>query len=105
MPGKEKEDRKRNNRRGIPKAREAMDKFKMLIRSEVSVNLTNGYNASLTSREAGDLEDQMVKNNCPVRNVKYNRQSRTAVGHMQTVEYMISPFTKRHTISTALWCS
>ena len=32
-----------------------MDRFKMQVGSEVGINLTNGYNASLTSREAGDL--------------------------------------------------
>ena len=38
-----------------------MDRFKMLISQEVSGNLRGGYNASLTSREAGDLGGQMVK--------------------------------------------
>ena len=46
---------KNNNQINIPQAREAMDKFKMLICQEVGVNLTNGYNGHLTSREAGDL--------------------------------------------------
>ena len=46
---------KNNNQINVPQAREAMDKFKMQAASEVGVNLTNGYNASLTSREAGDL--------------------------------------------------
>ena len=44
-----------NNQLNIPQAREAMDKFKMQAASEVGVNLQSGYNASLTSREAGDL--------------------------------------------------
>ena len=44
-----------NNQLNIPQAREAMDKFKMQAASEVGVNLTNGYNGHLTSREAGDL--------------------------------------------------
>ena len=49
-----------NNQLNIPQAREAMDKFKMQAASEVGVNLTNGYNGHLTSREAGDLGGQMV---------------------------------------------
>ena len=77
-----------NNQLNIPQAREAMDKFKMQAASEVGVNLTNGYNGHLTSREAGSVGGQMVKKNCPVRTVKYERQSRTAVGHCQRVEYI-----------------
>ena len=55
-----------NNQLNIPQAREAMDKFKMQAASEVGVNLTNGYNGHLTSREAGRVGDQMVKTMCPI---------------------------------------
>ena len=44
-----------------PSAREAMDKFKMEAASEVGVNLKQGYNGHLTSREAGSIGGQMVK--------------------------------------------
>ena len=43
-----------------PAARDAMEKFKMEAASEVGVNLKNGYNGDLTSRQAGSL-GQMVK--------------------------------------------
>ena len=52
---------KNNNQINVPQAREAMDKFKMQAASEVGVNLTNGYNGHLTSREAGSVGGQMVK--------------------------------------------
>ncbi len=52
---------KSNNQINIPQAREAMDKFKMQAASGVGVNLTNGYNGHLTSREAGSVGGQMVK--------------------------------------------
>ena len=77
-----------NNQINIPQAREAMDRFKMQAAQEVGVNLTNGYNGHLTSREAGSVGGQMVKNICPGRTAKYARQSRTAMSHMQTVEYI-----------------
>ena len=77
-----------NNQLNIPQAREAMDRFKMQAAQEVGVNLTNGYNGHLTSREAGSVGGQMVKKMCPGRTAKYKRQSRTAMGHMQTVEYI-----------------
>ena len=51
-----------NNQINIPQAREAMDRFKMQAAQEVGVNLTNGYNGHLTSREAGSVGGQMVKN-------------------------------------------
>ena len=44
-----------------PNAREAMDKFKMEAASEVGVNLKQGYNGDLTSRQAGSVGGQMVK--------------------------------------------
>ena len=50
-----------NNQINIPQAREAMDRFKMQAAQEVGVNLTNGYNGHLTSREAGSVGGQMVK--------------------------------------------
>ena len=52
---------KSNNQSHVPQAREAMDKFKMQASSEVGVNLTNGYNGNLASREAGSVGGQMVK--------------------------------------------
>ena len=58
---KEKDVMKNNNQINIPQAREAMDRFKMQAASEVGVNLTNGYNGHLTSREAGSVGGQMVK--------------------------------------------
>ena len=52
---------KSNNNAVIPEAREALDKFKMEAASEVGVNLKQGYNGDLTSREAGSVGGQMVK--------------------------------------------
>lgn len=45
----------------VPQAKEAMEKFKMEAASEVGVNLKQGYNGDLTSREAGSVGGQMVK--------------------------------------------
>ena len=53
---------KNNNKLNIPEARAAMDKFKMEAANEVGVNLKEGYNGHLTSREAGSVGGQMVKN-------------------------------------------
>ena len=50
-----------NNKRLVPEAKEAMDKFKMEAAAEVGVNLKQGYNGDLTSKQAGSVGGQMVK--------------------------------------------
>ena len=45
----------------VPQAKEAMEKFKMEAASEVGVNLKQGYNGDLTSKQAGSIGGQMVK--------------------------------------------
>ena len=50
------------NKNVVPEARAALDKFKMEAASEVGVNLKQGYNGDLTSRQAGSVGGQMVKN-------------------------------------------
>lgn len=46
----------------VPEARAALDKFKMEAASEVGVSLKQGYNGDLSSKEAGSVGGQMVKN-------------------------------------------
>ncbi len=45
----------------VPEARAAMDRFKMEAANEVGVQLKEGYNGDLTSRQAGSIGGQMVK--------------------------------------------
>ena len=45
----------------VPEAKEALNKFKMEAASEVGVNLNQGYNGDLTSKQAGSVGGQMVK--------------------------------------------
>ena len=79
---------KNSNKLNIPEARAAMDKFKMEAASEVGVNLKNGYNGDLTSREAGSVGGQMVKKMSTARTANYTRKDRTAVGHEIEVRYI-----------------
>ena len=79
-----------SNKLNVPQAKQGMDQFKMQAANEVGVNLKQGYNGDLTSREADSVGGQMVKKMCPIRSAKYERQSRTAMGHVQTVEYIAS---------------
>ena len=52
---------KNSNKINVPEARAAMDKFKMEAAAEEGVNLKQGYNGDLSSREAGSVGGQMVK--------------------------------------------
>ena len=77
-----------NNRINVPQAKEATNQLKMQAAQAVGINLQNGYNGHLTSREAGSVGGQMVKNVCPGRTKKYDREIRIAMGHLQTVQYI-----------------
>ena len=79
---------KNNNKLNVPEAREAMNKFKMEAANEVGVNLKEGYNGNLTSREAGSVGGQMVKKMTPVRTSKFTRNDRTSAGHQINVSYL-----------------
>ena len=80
---------KSNNSYVNPQAKEAMHRFKMETAREVGVNLKEGYNGDLTSRQAGSIGGQMVKKNCPVRSMNFQRTNRTAQGHRDTVKYIV----------------
>lgn len=45
----------------VPEAKEALNRFKMEAANEVGVNLKQGYNGDLTSKQAGSVGGQMVK--------------------------------------------
>lgn len=80
----------RNNRALVPEAKEALDKFKMEAASEVGVNLNQGYNGELTSRQAGSIGGQMVNIMTPARTVRFERHNRISQGHKITVKYAFS---------------
>ena len=47
-----------NNTTSVPEAKEAMNKFKMEVANELGVNLKQGYNGDLTSRESGSIRSE-----------------------------------------------
>ena len=71
-----------------PNARDAMNRFKMEAAGEVGVNLKQGYNGDLTSRQAGSIGGQMVKKMSTVRRANFTRKDRTAMGHEIEVRYI-----------------
>lgn len=52
---------KSTNKMEVPQAKDAMNRFKMEVASELGVNLKEGYNGDLTSREAGSVGGEMVR--------------------------------------------
>ena len=71
----------------VPEAKEALERFKMEAAQEVGVNLKQGYNGDLTSRQAGSVGGQMVKKIKPIRTLSFNRKSRITKDHKITVKY------------------
>ena len=59
-----------------------------LTSKEVGVDLKEGYNGHLTSREAGSVGGQMVKKMTTERTANYTRADRTAPGHTAAVRYI-----------------
>lgn len=59
----------------VPEAKEALERFKMEAASEVGVNLKQGYNGDLTSKQAGSIGGQMVNVMCPVRHIEFSRSN------------------------------
>ena len=50
-----------SNQMAVPQAKEAMNRFKQEVASEIGVPLREGYNGDLTSRQAGSIGGEMVK--------------------------------------------
>lgn len=51
----------KSNRMAVPEAKGAMNKFKEEVANELGINLKDGYNGDLTSKEAGSIGGEMVK--------------------------------------------
>ena len=81
-----------SNKKLVPEAKEALNNFKMQAASEVGVNLKNGYNGDLTSKQAGSIGGQMVKKIKPIRTLTFERPSRVLDGHkaVHTYEFFLS---------------
>ena len=75
------------NKTMVPENKAALDRFKMEAANEVGVNLKEGYNGDITSKQAGSVGGQMVKKIKPVRTLKFDRKCRWVNGHKITVRY------------------
>ena len=73
-------------------AKKALEQFKNEAANEVGVTLNNGYNGDLTSRQAGSIGGQMVKQIKPIRTLSFERPSRVLDGHkaVHTYEFHLS---------------
>lgn len=71
------------------KGKEALERFKMEAASEVGVNLKQGYNGDLTSREAGSIGGQMVNIISPEQQFIFSRNSVRNMGHRMEIKYLV----------------
>ena len=76
-----------NNQINVPEAKEAMNRFKMECANEVGVNLKQGYNGDLSSREAGSVGGQMVKVMWHVRQTGFMRTCWESKGQVERITY------------------
>lgn len=73
------------NKAVVPEAKEALDRFKMEVAQEVGVNLKQGYNGDLTSKEAGSVGGMMVNLMMPKQQWKFKRINRRVHGHCTNI--------------------
>ncbi len=71
----------------VPEAKDALERFKMEAASEVGVNLKQGYNGDLTSKQAGSVGGQMVNVVCPVRHIEFIRTNWHNKGQIERITY------------------
>lgn len=76
-----------SNKSVVPEAKEALNRFKMETASEVGVNLKQGYNGDLTSKQAGSVGGQMVNVMCHVRTVQFQRTNWAKNNQLQPITY------------------
>ena len=68
-----------SNKQLVPEAKEALNKFKMEAASEVGVNLKQGYNGDLTSKEAGSAHRKLPVFLFPNKNLQKIRMTSAAI--------------------------
>ncbi len=69
-----------SNRTEVPQAREALDRFKMEIASEIGVPLKQGYNGDLTSAQNGSVGGEMVRRMIKRQEESMSGQSSSGLG-------------------------
>jgi len=76
--------------KGVPEAREALNRFKYEVASEIGVPLKQGYNGDLTSAQNGYVGGYMVNIVCPGRTMEFTRRYKWADGHSKAYVYNYS---------------
>ena len=76
-----------SNQLNVPQAKDAMNRFKMECANEVGVNLKEGYNGDLSSKEAGSVGGQMVNVMWRERQIQILRNNRNIETHRKVITY------------------
>ena len=94
----------RTNRVEVPEAKAAMDRFKTEVASELGVNLKEGYNGDLTSREAGSIGGEMVRRMIKKQEeqMKYHRSCLRKIRMTRLETGGLFFFTRRYSLQYSL---
>lgn len=76
-----------SNRINVPEARKAMSNMKQEVANELGITLNEGYNGNLSSKDAGHIGGNMVKNVLPVRTTEHRHDKRFLGKTMTTITY------------------
>jgi len=76
-----------NSKQNTAAAKEKMNTMKYEVANQLGINLKQGYNGDLTSKQAGYIGGNMVKKMSPERKLSYQRISRKNWGHVKEVRY------------------
>lgn len=79
-----------SNKVNVPEAKEAMNRFKYEVASEIGVPLKQGYNGDLTSAQNGYVGGYMVKNILTEQLKEFDRNLGYVNGEIFTVKYNFS---------------
>ena len=76
-----------NSKQNTAAAKEKMNNMKYEVANQLGINLKQGYNGDLTSKQAGYIGGNMVKKMSPERKLSYTRTSRKNWGHVKEIRY------------------
>ena len=83
-----------SNKVSVPEAKEAMNRFKQEVASELGVPLKEGYNGDLTSRQAGSIGGEMVKKMIMKQEEQRENHGRNRIRH-KVLQVFMSKWRKR----------
>ena len=73
----------------IPESKNKLQSFKSEVASSLNIDLKQGYNGDLTSRQAGSIGGQMVNMMSPEQQFEFIRSDVKSQAHTRILTYAI----------------